>query len=329
MPINKIWFWFDPTRRCNLACRLCYTKASHAKEDLDPRSFGRMLENIVSSTDVRPQLIHLNWRGEPLLNPHFQELSAMVRQRLNHVPVEWHTNGTLIDDALAERVIGSCSGHLIYVSIDGGTAAAHDLNRGPGTFDRAVGGLKRLLNARQRLAARSVRIGLYQLDLGCTPQEYEPEFLDLAKRVDRWVRVRPVEYSYADPETSPIGVVAPHHAVWRSGLGETDGHHGCPPEDPCFWAGHAFCVTPSGDVHVCLLSHRSDGIVGNLLTESASTIVMRAKTFRDRIATRGRSATAHCRGCLKPCGSALTIRSRWSAVSIDQISHPDASMTVP
>ena len=32
----KLWLWIDPTRRCNLKCALCYTKASHAASDLTP-----------------------------------------------------------------------------------------------------------------------------------------------------------------------------------------------------------------------------------------------------------------------------------------------------
>jgi hypothetical protein len=44
---RQLWLWIDPTRRCNLACKLCYTKQSHAREDLSPEDFELIRSELV------------------------------------------------------------------------------------------------------------------------------------------------------------------------------------------------------------------------------------------------------------------------------------------
>jgi hypothetical protein len=47
----------------------------------------------------------------------------------------------------------------------------------------------------------------------------------------------------------------------------------------CFWAGHALCIAPSGDVSICLLSHCSSGIIGNLVNDRVEDVVARGVSF--------------------------------------------------
>ena len=81
--------------------------------------------------------------------------------------------------------------HKIFVSIDGGNALSHDLNRGPGTFRKTMKGLKTLLAHVEATGADHLEIGIYQIDLGEPESEYDPEFLDLIERVDDHVKVKP------------------------------------------------------------------------------------------------------------------------------------------
>src|SRR3546814_13873951 len=74
--VHPIWLWIDPTSRCNLACRLCYTKFSHGKLDLEPSQREETLGRLAASDTLEVKGIHLNWRGEPLMNPRFNELLA-------------------------------------------------------------------------------------------------------------------------------------------------------------------------------------------------------------------------------------------------------------
>jgi MoaA/NifB/PqqE/SkfB family radical SAM enzyme len=204
---------------------------------------------------------------------------------------------------LASAIVAHSGPQMIYVSIDGGTEALHDTNRGRGTFRSSIAGAWTLLKAREEKGRGdgNPRIGVYQLDLGVPAEGYDPEFVELVSAVDEWIRVNPVVSGGADSAVEMKAEVG-DGAVFSHGVG--DG------EDPlawgaCFWAGNALCVAPSGDVSVCLLSHHSSGVVGNLLREPAGVVVRRAREFRRRLDEEKRRGVAHCRGCQKSCGDAF------------------------
>lgn len=301
--LAPLWLWIDPTRRCNLSCRLCYTKASHADVDLEPGTLETILGRLAALRTHRVQRMHLNWRGEPLLNPRFPALWRLAASFCRDACVlEVHTNGTIVTDEAAQAFVDAAApDQLVYVSIDGGRADLHDRNRGAGTYAAAMRGLRTLLEARGSAALPS--IGLYQLDMGLPEHEYDPAFVELARRVDVWQQMAPV---------SPV-----------NGVEIRKGRGGRPAERPsgaCFWAGNSLCVAPSGDVHVCLLSHGEDGVVGNLLAEPAEIVLERAAAFRRRLQVHGRAATPHCASCRKPDGAALPLAS--AAAPLDGVGAP-------
>jgi MoaA/NifB/PqqE/SkfB family radical SAM enzyme len=91
--------------------------------------------------------------GEPFMHP---DLLALLEDALNVAPATVLTNGTLIDDALADRLalIATAARYSLElrISLDAPTAEANDAVRGRGTFLKALGAV-------QRLAAR----GLYPI----------------------------------------------------------------------------------------------------------------------------------------------------------------------
>jgi sulfatase maturation enzyme AslB (radical SAM superfamily) len=143
---SPVWLWLDPTTRCNLACRLCYTKESHGKLDLDPADLEQALIKLRDSPALEVKTIHLNWRGEPLMNNRFHELLAVTRDIMPDIQLQWHTNGTMLTRKRARQLLEVKHRHKIFVSIDGGNALSHDLNRGEGTFMRTLRGLEILLS---------------------------------------------------------------------------------------------------------------------------------------------------------------------------------------
>lgn len=286
-PVIPIWLWIDPTRRCNLKCALCYTRASHADFDLEEEDLATILENIRSESRLAVTLVHLNWRGEPLMNPRFAHLLQMTLSSFPGIPCHWHTNGALLSPSIADELC-TTDPHLIYVSIDGGNQQSHDRNRGPGSFEAALRGCENLLASRERNGSAH-QIGIYQLDMDVSPDDYDPRFRELTQLVDTWTLERPVL----------------NRGLERTSAMETRANQATRPRGACFWAGNALCIDPKGDVSVCLLSHQPSGVFGNLLREPIWDIVQRLRHFRQVLDQAGRQSVAHCRRCLKKEGQPI------------------------
>jgi radical SAM protein with 4Fe4S-binding SPASM domain len=118
------------TRRCNLSCRHCYLGPAR-KVDMAPEVLGRVAEDFCSISGLRIMISG----GEPLSHPRFWE----INDRLADTPLRrvLLSNGTLLDAAVARRL----AFHEVQISLDG-MEAGHDALRGPGSFERAMGGLR-------------------------------------------------------------------------------------------------------------------------------------------------------------------------------------------
>lgn len=297
---TKLWVWIDVTSRCNLSCSLCYTKKSHSSSNLQPEQLKLIYEKLSFSSLIEIQVLHLNWRGEPMMNPKLPELLAITKDQMGHLPMHWHTNGTLMTKEKAREIIEVSHPHKIYFSIDGGSQISHDLNRGEGTFNLAKKGLKNILEANN--SEKRLQIGIYQLDLNESHDQYDTEFLELTQEVDEWVRINPLlptgdELIFGSRPKLNGG--DPIIRSWESLEAQNT-----IPEGACFWAGNAICIAPNGSVSVCLLSHSDDGIIGNIYNDDLDNILANALEFRKELKMKGRSNLPHCKNCLKPCGEA-------------------------
>ena len=291
-PATDLWLWLDPSQACNIACALCYTRESHARSFLQEDTLRRLIANLRSVPDLRVHEITFNWRGEPLMNKRFPELLRVVCDGFPGTRVQFHTNAMLINRDVASRLAAVGREYFVYLSVDGGNSRAHDANRGAGTFDKALRGGHRLLDARG--AGSRPHITLYQLDLGEDESDYAPEFLALAARADQWQRVDPIVSSGEDAAVLQRKGVSP--SEWWGAE-----PRGAAPAGPCFWAGYSLSVAPDGTVSVCILSQASQpsGRIGNLLHEDAAQVLERARAFRAELERRGRAQVEHCRQCRK------------------------------
>ncbi|MFW6133184.1 MAG: radical SAM protein [Planctomycetota bacterium] len=141
-PALRMLFW-ETTARCNLRCAHCRRSDPGADDDLTLAEARAMFADAAALG--RPVVVFSG--GEPLLRDDWEELAAAARAC--GLPVALATNGTLIDDALAQRVAGA-GFRRVAVSIDGPDAATHDALRGRrGAFDAAIAGLAALRKAGQ------------------------------------------------------------------------------------------------------------------------------------------------------------------------------------
>ena len=137
---------------CNLACRHCWitpdfqSAASETKgaagKFVDPAHVRSAIEQ---GRPLGMSSVKLTG-GEPTLHPRFRELVTLIAREGMRIVVE--TNGTLVDDDLAQFLKQSGQVTFVSVSLDGSAAPAHDYMRAvPGSFDKAVKGIRALRRA--------------------------------------------------------------------------------------------------------------------------------------------------------------------------------------
>jgi radical SAM protein with 4Fe4S-binding SPASM domain len=144
----RLVFW-ELTARCNLKCQHCRAEAmdGFAAGELSTDEVLRVAREM--RRDADPIVILTG--GEPLARPDFFDIADECCRLFTRVAMA--TNGTLIDDALARRIVDTGI-QRVSISLDGGRPATHDFFRGvQGSFDDALRGFDALKRAGMSLQA--------------------------------------------------------------------------------------------------------------------------------------------------------------------------------
>src|SRR5919204_317151 len=135
--LRTLWFQITGTL-CNLACRHCFNASGPRDPWLASLDVETVRRYIAEAADLGVQEFYFTG-GEPFLHP---DLIRMVEEALAVAPVTVLTNGTLIDETMASRLVLVADGALysleIRVSVDGPTAPENDAVRGRGSFVAAM-----------------------------------------------------------------------------------------------------------------------------------------------------------------------------------------------
>ena len=142
--LDDLWFQVGGTL-CNLECRHCFISCSPHNH-----SFGFLgLEQVRKALDESVPLGVKEYYftgGEPFLN---RDMVPILELTLRYGPATVLTNGTVFKEEWLERLAraeaASPYSLEFRVSIDGFTAEQNDAVRGPGSFERALNGIKQLL----------------------------------------------------------------------------------------------------------------------------------------------------------------------------------------
>ncbi|KIG14467.1 radical SAM domain protein [Enhygromyxa salina] len=127
----------DLTRRCNLRCGFCASRS----DDPHPELSGAALLDILRAADERGVFEVTLTGGEPLQWPGLEDVAA-AGVRLGFTSLQIATNATLID-ARGLELVTALAPRRVRISLDG-PVDVHEQVRGPGTFARALAGLRRL-----------------------------------------------------------------------------------------------------------------------------------------------------------------------------------------
>lgn len=137
----RLVFW-ELTTGCNLRCIHCRASATElmSPEDLPTRECLRIVDQIA---EYAPLILVLSG-GEPLWRRDVFDIAKHAVSKGLRVALA--TNGTLVDEAMAER-IRDAGIVRVSISLDGADRATHDSFRGhDGAFDAAVRGIRCLQN---------------------------------------------------------------------------------------------------------------------------------------------------------------------------------------
>lgn len=137
-PPGPVVIW-NLIRRCNLACKHCYS-ISADKDFAGELSTAEVYEVMADLRRFGVPVLILSG-GEPLLRPDIFDISRRAKQLGFYVGLS--SNGTLIDDGMAER-IAAVGYDYVGVSLDG-IGTTHDrFRRRDGAFQASMGGIRRL-----------------------------------------------------------------------------------------------------------------------------------------------------------------------------------------
>jgi MoaA/NifB/PqqE/SkfB family radical SAM enzyme len=163
--LDALWIQVAGTL-CNLRCTHCFVSSGPGDDHHGLLSREQVRERVAEGVALGVKEFYFTG-GEPFVHPAMLEIIA---DTLAHGPVTVLTNGTLftVPRAAALRRLGERSRYSleIRVSLDGWRAADHDRLRGPGSFERALEGLRRL-----------VAVGLLPIVTATQGADQEPERL--------------------------------------------------------------------------------------------------------------------------------------------------------
>ncbi len=130
------------TRKCNLRCTHCYVSAGNAlDQELDTRDWIDIIDQF-SAMNAGDVVTFSG--GEPLVHPQFDDIARQVKQAGHKVYLL--TNGIAVDRERAQSLVGVVD--TVQLSLEGTNPDTHDFIRGNGSYQRAINGLKSLLDCK-------------------------------------------------------------------------------------------------------------------------------------------------------------------------------------
>ena len=129
------------TSLCNYRCTYCshFTSESEVDHELDTNAWLHFIDELGACT-----VIEVCFQGgEPFTRSDLMRLIRAVVE--NRMRFRILSNGTLITDETAGFLAATGRCDSVQISIDGARAETHDTFRGPGSFERAIAGIRHLL----------------------------------------------------------------------------------------------------------------------------------------------------------------------------------------
>jgi len=142
--LDTLWFQVGGTI-CNLRCHHCFISCSPENDKFKFLSVETVERYLEESKTLGVKEYYFTG-GEPFANP---QMCDILQRTLSYGPATVLTNATLLRDATLDRLEAMARTSIysleIRVSLDGYSARMNDPIRGEGTFDKAMDGVRRLV----------------------------------------------------------------------------------------------------------------------------------------------------------------------------------------
>ncbi len=146
-PPGPVVIW-NLIRRCNLTCKHCY--ALSADHDYEGELNTAEVFGVMDDLKAYKVPVLILSGGEPLMRPDLFEIADRAKAMRFYVGLS--TNGTLIDESMADRVAATGFDY-VGISLDGLRETHDKFRRLEGAFDRSLAAVR-------HLHARGVKVGL-------------------------------------------------------------------------------------------------------------------------------------------------------------------------
>lgn len=162
---------------CNIDCVHCY-QAKNGDNLLRPPEIGAALRRELMAFYPYASTLRIQG-GEVFAIRGFRELLDDVAQVVQRPILSISTNGTLIDDAWAERIVRTPFSN-VTVSIDGGTRATYNRLRKGADLDAVLGNIDRLQRWKAKLGSAMPYLDSFFVIMRSNFREI-PEYLGLMR----------------------------------------------------------------------------------------------------------------------------------------------------
>jgi radical SAM protein with 4Fe4S-binding SPASM domain len=148
----------EPVGQCNLRCQMCPIQFRTDGPPYGPPAFMPFDEftRLVDQFEGLEEL-QLQGLGEPMMHPRFFDMVAYASGK--GIKVSTNSNLTLLNARRAEQCVRNGL-EWLHISIDGATAETYERIRVRSRFERVVGNLAMLLEARRRLGSERPHLRL-------------------------------------------------------------------------------------------------------------------------------------------------------------------------
>jgi len=144
MPVS---YSIEPTNYCNLKCPECPSGLGALTRPLGMLSvedFKHMVDQIKDTGFY----VQLYFQGEPYINKHLPEM--IKHAQIKNIYISISTNGHYVNQKTVDNILESAPDKLIF-SMDGLDEESYQNYRVGGSFKKADGGLRMLINRRNEL----------------------------------------------------------------------------------------------------------------------------------------------------------------------------------